>query len=492
MLISELMDRQAKRYPAKAALITDEGKLTYAELEQAAACIAQSLSERGLRGGDRIAILWPNSIELVVLMLGALRAGLIAVPINPRLKASEIAYVLEHSGARLCYSEPALAPLMTGVEVLSQLPSLTGASGPLPDTDSDAPALLLYTSGTTAHPKGVIHSQRTLFEGARVIADEDIGPNDIPLLLTPVAHILALVGGLLPALIQGTTAVLLKAFSPPAALDAIERHGCTQVAGLPVLIRLMVEEQAVRPRNVSSLRIVAVGGDAVPVALQQRVLALFQVEAREGYGLTEVMPVAFNRPGAVRIGSLGQAANASIRIVDSKGNDMAPEEVGELLVYGPANCLGYWNDPKATADLLEEGWLHTGDLASSDDDGYYWFKGRLKQIIIRGGSNISPQEVEEALYRHPAVLEAGVVGLPDPIFGEIPVAFVSVREGHGVQSDELIAHASRLLSDYKVPERIFFMDALPKGLTGKVDRRHLRDILLAKAASIENRSPSAV
>jgi long-chain acyl-CoA synthetase len=492
MLISELVDRHSKRYPAKAVVITDEGKLTYAELEQAVACIAHSLSERRLRGGDRIAILWPNSIELVVLMLGAFRAGLVAVPINPRLKASEIAYVLEHSGARLCYSEPALVRLVTGVEVLSQLPSLSGAAGPLPDTGSDAPALLLYTSGTTGRPKGVVHSQRTLFEGARVIADQDIGPNDIPLLLTPMAHIFALVGGLLPALIQGTTVALLRAFSPPAALDAIERHGCTQVAGLPVLIHLMVEEQAVRPRNVSSLRIVVAGGDAVSVALQQRVLAFFQVVAREGYGLTEVMPVAFNRPGAVRAGSIGQAANASIRIVGSKGNDMAPGEVGELLVHSPANCLGYWNDPKATADLLEGGWLRTGDLASCDDDGYYWFKGRLKQIIIRGGSNISPQEVEEALYQHPAVLETGVVGLPDPILGEIPVAFVSVREGHGVQSDELLAHAGRLLSDYKVPERIFFMDVLPKGLTGKVDRRHLRDILLAKADSIENRAPSAV
>jgi long-chain acyl-CoA synthetase len=492
MLISELVDRQAKHSPAKAALMTDEGKLTFGELEQAVACIAQSLSERGLRGGDRIAMLWPNSIELVVLMLGAFRAGLVAVPINPRLKASEIAYVLEHSGARLCYSEPALIPLVTGVEVVSQLPSFTAALGSLPDTDSDAPALLLYTSGTTAVPKGVIHSQRTLFEGARVIADQDIGSNDIPLLLTPVAHILALVGGLLPALIQGTTATLLRAFSPAAALDAIERHGCTQVAGLPVLIHLMVEEQAVRPRNVSSLRIVVAGGDSMPVALQQRVLAVFQVEAREGYGLTEVMPVAFNRPGAVRTGSIGQVANASIRIVDSKGNDVAPREVGELLVSSPANCLGYWNDPEATAALLKGGWLHTGDLASSDDDGYYWFKGRLKQIIIRGGSNISPQEVEEALYQHPAVLETAVVGLPDRILGETPVAFVSVRKGHGVQSDELLAHASRLLSDYKVPERIFFMDVLPKGLTGKVDRRHLRDILLAKAAPIENRGKSAV
>jgi long-chain acyl-CoA synthetase len=492
MLFGELVDRQAKRHPAKAAVITDEGELTYAELEQAAGRMAQSLSNRGLRRGDRVAILWPNSIDLVVSMLGAFRAGLVAVPINPRLKASEIAYVLEHSGARFCFSEPALAPLVIGVEVVSQLPALAGDPEQLPKADPDEPALLLYTSGTTARPKGVVHSQRTLFEGARVIAEQDIGPDDVPLSITPMSHILALICGLLPALLQGATVVLLRAFSAAAALDAIEQHGCTQVAGLPVQIHLIVEEQAVRARKVSSLRVIAAGGETVPVTLQRRVLALFQVEAREGYGLTEVMPVTFNRPGAVRTGSIGRAANAFLRIVDSKGNDMAPGEVGELVVLSPANCLGYWNDPEATAGLLEGGWLHTGDLASQDEDGCYWFKGRLKQIIVRGGSNISPQEVEEALYQHPDVLEAGVVGLPDPVFGEIPIAFVSVREGRGVFADELLAHVRRLLSDYKVPERIYFMDVLPKGLTGKVDRRRLRDILFAKADSFENRAPSRV
>jgi acyl-CoA synthetase (AMP-forming)/AMP-acid ligase II len=204
------------------------------------------------------------------------------------------------------------------------------------------------------------------------------------------------------------------------------------------------------------------------------------------------MPVTFNPAGSVRTGSLGHAANAFLRIIDSKGNDVIPGGVGEIVVRSSANCLGYWNDPEATAALLEGGWLRTGDLASQDDDGYYWFKGRLKQIIIRGGRNISPQEVEEALYHHPAVLEAAVVGVPDSVFGTIPVAFVSVREGRSIQADVLLAYVRRRLSDYKVPERIFFMDVLPKGLTGKVDRRRLRDILLAQADSIKDSTPSRI
>jgi long-chain acyl-CoA synthetase len=491
MLISESVGWQAKQRPTKVAVITDEGELTYSQLERAVSSMGQSLTNRGLIPGDRVAMHWHNSIELVVLMLSAFRAGLVAVPINPRLTAPEIAYILDHSGARLCFSEPALAALVTGVEVVSQLPPFAD-SRQMSKGDPDAPALILYTSGTTARPRGVVHSHRTLFAGAKVIADQDIGPYDISLSITPISHILALVGGILPALLQGATAVLLRAFSGAAALDAIERHSCTHVAGLPVLIHQMVEEQSVRARNVSSLRVVAAGGDTVPVALQQRALALFQVEVREGYALTEVMPVTFNPAGSVRTGSLGHAANAFLRIIDSKGNDVIPGGVGEIVVRSSANCLGYWNDPEATAALLEGGWLRTGDLASQDDDGYYWFKGRLKQIIIRGGRNISPQEVEEALYHHPAVLEAAVVGVPDSVFGTIPVAFVSVREGRSIQADVLLAYVRRRLSDYKVPERIFFMDVLPKGLTGKVDRRRLRDILLAQADSIKDSTPSRI
>jgi long-chain acyl-CoA synthetase len=417
---------------------------------------------------------------------------MVVVPINPRLKAAEIAYVLEHSGARLCFSEPMLSGLVSGTEVTSELPSLTEWREPLPDADPDAPAMILYTSGTTARPKGVVHSQRSLFEGVRAFGPLVEGMGERPLAVSQLAHVAGLTVVFLPGLMAGASIVLLRAFEAGAALDMIERIGCTYVFSLPAPLQLMAEEQAARPRNVSSLKAIAAGGDSVSMALQRRVWEQFHVEVQEGCGMTEMCPTAFNRKGAVQAGSVGLACVSETRIVDGRGNEMAPGEAGELLLRGGASCIGYWNDPEATAQLYEGGWMHTGDLFSRAADGYLWFKGRLKQIIIRGGSNISPQEVEEALYRHPAVFEAGVVGLPDAMFGEVPVAFVALRAGHDATQDQLTAHARALLSDYKVPTRICFVDELPKGLTGKVDRRRLREILLADADLIEGRAEVGV
>jgi long-chain acyl-CoA synthetase len=247
-----------------------------------------------------------------------------------------------------------------------------------------------------------------------------------------------------------------------------------------------VEEQARSPRDVSSLRTVLAGGDTVPVALQRRFRDLFGVEVREAYGMTEVAPVTLNPSAAIRTGSIGPAVSGvAIRLVNLDGSEVTVGETGEILIRSAGNCVGYWNDPAATASMFDGGWLRSGDLASRDNDGYYWFKGRLKQIIIRGGSNISPQEVEEALYRHPAVLDAGVVGEPHPVYGEVPAGFVTLRAGHSVTEDQLRTHARGLLADYKVPDRVLFLAELPKGLTGKIDRRKLREILIAQPDPLE-------
>jgi long-chain acyl-CoA synthetase len=230
---------------------------------------------------------------------------------------------------------------------------------------------------------------------------------------------------------------------------------------------------------VSSVRIAGAGGDTVPVALQNRFQSLFGIPLFECYGMTESLPITVNPRTAIRQGSTGRASEGvEVRLVDLSGREVPIGEIGEVVVRSPANCLGYWGDPAATANLFSDGWLHTGDLARRDAEGYYWFQGRMKQIIIRAGSNISPQEVEEALYRHPAVLEAGVVGQRDPVLGERVVAFAVLRGGAAATEEELRLFARERLADYKVPERILFFDALPKGLTGKVDRRALKEMLL--------------
>jgi acyl-CoA synthetase (AMP-forming)/AMP-acid ligase II len=486
MTLDNCLHRHVKLQPDKAAVVTADRTITYADLDASVSCLARYLLDRGLRPGDRIAVHWSNSIETAQLLLAALRAGLIAVPINVRLKAPEIAYIFQHAAVRICFSEPAVAPLAKGVEVVSELPALTGASGPLPDVDSDQQAVILYTSGTTARPKGAVHTHRSLFEAACMMTPDPIGHRDAVLVMTQLAHVSGLNCGLLPTLQQGASAVLLRAFDAGAALDLIERFQCTYTLALPAMLQFVAEEQTRHPRDVSSLRKVLAGGDTVPIALQQRVYQLFGVGVREVHGMTESAPVMLNPASAIRTGSIGvPVPGVSVRLIDPQGCEVKEGETGEVLVGSPANCAGYWNDPEATAQVFDDGWLRTGDLARRDADGYYWFKGRLKQLIIRGGANISPQEVEEALYQHRAVMEAGVIGAPDSVYGEVPVAFVAVRAGHALTEDELRAHARELLADYKVPERILFVEALPKGLTGKIDRRCLRDMLIAQAHPLE-------
>jgi acyl-CoA synthetase (AMP-forming)/AMP-acid ligase II len=278
---------------------------------------------------------------------------------------------------------------------------------------------------------------------------------------------------------EGSPMVLLPKFEPAAALDAIERFGCTTTGGLPTMILSMVEEQACRPRRVATLRSVIAGGDVVSPTLQDRFLELFGTELLEIYAMTEMSPMCANPAGAVRRGSAGLPLEGiNVRLVDLEDQDVAEGETGEIVVRGSSACVGYWNDPEATHAAMGTGWLHTGDLGSRDADGFIWFKGRKKEIIIRAGSNISPQEVEEALYKHPAVLEVGVIGVPDPINTERVAAFVVLRDGHAVNAYDLCAFARRHIADYKAPEEIHFLKELPKNPVGKVQRRALKEMLL--------------
>jgi acyl-CoA synthetase (AMP-forming)/AMP-acid ligase II len=460
------------------------------ELDSSSSRLAQWLIDQGLEQGDRVAVHWSNRMEAVQLFFAIWKAGLIAVPVNVRLKPAEIAFILEHSGSRLCFSEPALSALAReggSVPVLSELPV------PLPDNtvvrevDPDQTAAILYTSGTTAHPKGVVHTHRTLLENVKLLAAAaPVDDADTTLVATPLMHAVGLYVALLPTIYAGGSVVLLPAFHPAATLDAIERFRCSYVPILPALMHAVAEEQARKPRDVGSLAKLIGGGDTVPVSLQQRVQSLFGVTMREAYGMTEVVPLSVNPQDSIQAGSMGKAVTGlQIRIVDSGDRDVPEGETGEVAVLSQGNCIGYWNDPAATAALFRNGWLHTGDLACRDAEGYLWFKGRKKEIIIRGGSNISPQEAEEVLYQHPGVKEAGVVGMPDPILGERVIAFVSVRAAGAPSESELTAWARQRLADYKTPERIVFIEQLPKGLTGKVQRRALKEMLLAQPELLE-------
>jgi long-chain acyl-CoA synthetase len=485
--LGDLLHARSLENPGAPALFCNNETMSYRDLDQSSGRLARWLIDQGLQPGDRVAIHWSNSIEVVQIFFAVFKAGLIAVPVNTRLKPPEAAWILEHSQSTICFSEPALAPVAEEARARSKslqsirtiLPALSAYSrGSLPEVQDRQPAVILYTSGSTSRPKGAVHTHRTLGEATWQVARNFLNRTDIVLTMTQMMHAAGLGADLLPAISAGIPAVLLPAFTPGGVLDAIERFHCTYTFGLPALLQFVVDEQVRMPRDISSLRTVVAGGDCVPVKLQERFAAVFGVPLQEAIGMSETFPIAFNPKGAIRPGSLGLPDPlVKLAIVDCNDTQLPDGEIGEIVVRSPANCAGYWNDPPATDALLRNGWLHTGDLGSRDSDGYFWFQGRKKESIIRAGSNISPQEVEEVLYQHPQVFEAGVIGIPDPADGELVVAFVSLRNGAAVSEQALREHARTYLADYKVPERIFFIPELPKGPTGKVDRRALKEMI---------------
>jgi long-chain acyl-CoA synthetase len=427
--------------------------------------------EQGLRPGDRIALHLRNGIELATCYCACFAAGFVAVPVNNRLTPEEIAYVLEHSGARAYLTQPDLR-IQTSIPQW-EFDFNTASAGqhpakrlpPLPDADE--PALLLYTSGTTARPKGVTHTQRTLAGNASYMEVWGLTPEDHTLLFTSMAHASGAIMLLVSSLWMGATVTIVPVFDAATVLDTWARCNATFYMALPAMVRALLIEQRARPRHLPSGRLAICGGDSVPVALQQEYAALFGHVLVEGFGMTEGLPVLANRPEANRAGSMGRAlGDVELRVVE-----------GEMWIRGSGIATGYWGDAP-----FEDGWLKTGDLVEVDADGFVWFRGRKKEIIVHGGSNISPQEVEETLYRHPAVAEVAVIGEPDAYWGEGVLAYVALRDGHAASAEELVSFSCRHLAEYKCPRRVLFLPVLPKGITGKVQRRALKE-LYAKAAA---------
>jgi long-chain acyl-CoA synthetase len=302
--------------------------------------------------------------------------------------------------------------------------------------------------------------------------------------MSSLAHMLAFGMLFLPALLNGATTVITRPFEIPSSLDAFARWRCTYTVGLPTMFKMLLETQLSAPRDVSSGRFYFCGGDCVSPALQEAFQRSFSPIC-EVYGASEIAPVSWNRPGDVRVGSIGKPCEAiGFRLADSGGLDVAPGQVGEIYVQGPHLMRSYWQDAEATSAAFHGDWFRTGDLARQDAEGFYWFAGRKKEIIVRGGSNISPQEVEAVLYEHPAVAEVAIVGHPHPIWGETVVAHVVLLRGQRVEETELIAFARERLAEYKLPEAVVFHSELPKGPTGKIQRRALREEQRALAAEV--------
>jgi len=483
MNLARILDDAARQHPQRPAVRLDDLVITYAQLDDLSARAADWLRERGVAPGDRVGIMLPNLAQFPVLYYGVLRAGGTVVPMNPLLKAREIEHYLGDSGAKLVFAvgnEAAVGAAAVGAEAVAvDADTLTeiAARPPSPEIAAradDDTAVILYTSGTTGTPKGAELTHANLHRNAVVTTTTllDLGPEDVVMGCLPLFHSFGQTCGLNAAITAGACLTLVPRFDPTTALKVIERDGVTVFEGVPTMYVAMLNAGA-DVADTSTLRLAISGGAALPVEVLRGFEQEFGTVVLEGYGLSETSPVAsFNTPTQRKPGSIGiPVAGVELKlddiVVDGEG------EVGEIAIRGHNVMKGYWQRPDASMAAIRDGWFHTGDMARRDEDGFYFIVDRKKDLIIRGGFNVYPREIEEVLYEHPAVLEAAVVGTPHPTHGEEVVAAVALRAGAAATPEELREYVKARVAPYKYPRHVWLLDALPKGPTGKVLKREI-------------------
>ncbi|MFB7266121.1 long-chain fatty acid--CoA ligase [Streptomyces nojiriensis] len=475
----------------RVAVRHDDTTLTYAELDDASARFATVLQERGLRPGDRVAMTMPNVPLFPVVYYGILRAGGVVVPMNPLLKAREVAYVLRDCGTRVAVvfplfaEEVAKAAAEVGVDCLvteaSAFQDLLTAAEPLSgmvDREEDDTALILYTSGTTGAPKGAELTHRNLVSNTATTAETLLhaGPHDVLFGGLPLFHAFGQTCALNAAVAAGATLTLLPRFDPHQALEVMHRDGVTIFLGVPTMYSALLHAELPEGYDVSSVRLAVSGGAAIPVEVLHAFEQRFGATVLEGYGLSETSPVAsFNHPDRPRkAGSIGMPIRGvEMKLVAEDGSEVGPGEVGEIAIRGENVMKGYFNRPTATADAVRDGWFHSGDLARVDEEGFYFIVDRKKDLIIRGGYNVYPREIEEVLYGHPAVAEAAVVGVPHEVHGEEVAAVIALRSGAEATAEEIRDYVKERVAAYKYPRIVTFTAELPKGPTGKILKREI-------------------
>lgn len=489
--LAEAVTRSAERHGDKLAVRLDQIQLTYAQLDEMSAKAAAMLRDRGVEPGDRVGLMLPNVPAFVVLYYGILRAGAIVVPMNVMLKRREVDYFLEDSGARLLLTSDDLREEAEAGAAEANAEVMALERGGLPDwlapyeadpavaeTAPDDTAVILYTSGTTGQPKGAELTHANLDRNADVVCTTltQVGPGDIVLGALPLFHSFGQTAAMNASLRAGACLALLPRFEPEAALEMMQTLGATVFLGVPAMYTAILNHTNRERFDLGSLRTCVSGGQSMPVELLRGFEEVFGCKILEGYGLSETSPVACqNRPDRERKpGSIGiPIEGTEMKIVDASGDEVPDGEVGEILIKGPNVMKGYWLRPDATAETVRDGWLHSGDLGRRDSDGYFYVVDRMKEMIIRGGYNVYPREVEEVLYEHPEVVEAAVVGFPDPTCGEEIGAAVVLREGASASAEDLREHVKSQLAAYKYPREIWFLDELPKGPTGKILKREI-------------------
>jgi long-chain acyl-CoA synthetase len=499
MTLVDLFATSLGRVPDRAAIVFRERRVTYRELDRLAGALAGLLREAGIAAGDRVVLVSPNLPEFGVGYLGVLMAGATVVPLNPLLKEEEVRYVLEDSGAGaligLQTSLPILRAARRGLGRRCPLVCLdgpaTGEAGdlwlpgalserrraPVVPRGGEDVAVCLYTSGTTGRPKGALLSHRNLIanlESFRLVLR--VTEEDVFLATLPLFHAYGATVLLLEPLSIGATVVVEPRFAPDVVLRAIAQHRVTLFAGVPSMYAVLAGTP--RPSaDLSSWRLCISGGAPLPIDVAEAFEARYGLPIYEGYGPTECAPVLTVNPpfGKRKLGSVGPPIpQVELRILDDGGNPLPSGSVGEIVARGPNVMLGYLNRPVETAAVLRDGWYHTGDLGCMDEDGYCYIVDRKMDLILVGGLNVYPREVELVLTGHPGVAEAAVIGVPDPVRGEAPKAFVILRDGQQVTTQELLQWCRQRLANYKVPRSLAIVPDLPRTVTGKILKSEIR------------------
>lgn len=487
--------------PEKEAVVDGGRRLSYRQLNRRVNRLAHALQAQGLGRGDRLALLSYNSLECIEVIMASAKLGLILVPLNWRLTAAELSFQLGDSEAQTLIFDPELEELAQGIlnqigfdnllvlgneprlEALAYEPLLAGQSEEEPVVDqpvtAETPFIIMYTAGTTGKPKGAVLTQgNCLYNALSLQVDLEFTSSDRNLVALPMFHI----GGIglftLPMLYVGGTVVIQRAFDPAEMIRLFDQEKITVCLVVPAIWLFLIQSPAFDPAPLARARILMSGGAPLPVSLVDEYHA-HGIVLQQGYGMSEAAPSisTLGKPWALgKKGSVGRIMfHLQARVAGDDGEELPRGEVGELLLRGPNVMQGYWNRPEANDEAFAGGWFHTGDLARMDAEGFLYMVDRKKDMFISGGENVYPAEVENAIFALEQVAEAAVIGLPDPKWGEVGCAVVTLKAGQSLAAEELLAHLKTCLAKYKIPKKVVFTEALPRNAAGKVLKRNLRE-----------------
>jgi fatty-acyl-CoA synthase len=508
--VGALLVNAAGKFSDATAIVAGDTRLSFRELDERTRRLASALLAAGLRPGDAVGMLFYNTVHMVETYFATVRAGLVAVPINFRLAGREMAFMLDDSGAKAFFYDPEFDPVIAGIRNgLEQLRFLVsagpGPSGLARDYEQflaggqagaadpegiaeDHACQIMYTSGTTGRPKGAVITHRNVIWNLfNTIQGREDRNGQVSIIVGPLYHTAALNNHLTIQVALGGTAVLIKSFDAEGLLATIEQERATVISGSPAMYNLLMQHPAAGRYDTTSITKCTAGADKLAMETKRRLMEFFpNIDGvYDVYGCTEASPciaILAARDSLRKDASIGPPLPfLQARIMDEMGRFLGPDQVGELVCRGPNVMRGYHNNPQGTAEAIIDGWLHTGDLARMDSEGYLYIVDRKKDMIVSGGENIYPRELEEVLYTHPEIADAAVVGLPDEVWGESVCAFVARKPGSNLGTEEVVELCKANLASYKKPKRVEFLDEIPRNPSGKVLKVELRRQWLDKS-----------